>query len=197
MRKKILLIPALAAALVVATMADQGRTVEPVLQEAPACPLPVLTGYAREPVAMSDAEKGVLPADTKVEKFCYSDGAGTSHLVVRVIGGREKGSIHRPEMCLPAQGFQMAEPRDLAVGAISWHAVTLARQAAPSARFAYTFSNQEGFRTSSHLRRIFRDVWDRSLRGRIDRWVMTTVLSSAADDTALSAFLTALQEAER
>ena len=44
---------------------------------------------------------------------------------------------------------------------------------------AYTFFNQDGLRTASHLRRIFADVWDRSIHNRIDRWVMVTVHVSA------------------
>ncbi len=60
--------------------------------------------------------------------------------------------------------------------------------------FAYTFFNQDGYRTSSHLRRIFRDVWDRSMRGRIDRWVMLTVHSSVSDGAHLAAFLCELKE---
>ena len=59
--------------------------------------------------------------------------------------------------------------------------------------FAYTFFNQDGCRTSSHLLRIFRDVWDRSIRGRIDRWVMVTVNASVADDFRMSRILGSLK----
>ena len=59
--------------------------------------------------------------------------------------------------------------------------------------FAYTFFNQDGYRTSSHLRRIFRDVWDRSMRGRIDRWVMLTVHSSVSDEARIVMFLDKLK----
>ena len=33
----------------------------------------------------------------------------------------------------------------------------------------------EGYRTSRHESRIWRDVWDRTVHNRIDRWVMITV----------------------
>ena len=58
---------------------------------------------------------------------------------------------------------------------------------------AYTFFNQAGFRTSSHLKRIFRDVWDRSILGRIDRWVMTEVTTSSDDERTLVEFLRNLE----
>ena len=114
-----------------------------------------------------------------------------------MIGGKSKSSIHRPELCLPSQGFQMMNPRSLDAGGVAWHAVTLARGTLPPLGFAYTFFNQDGFRTSSHVRRILRDVFDRSFRARIDRWAMVTVNGSRADDASLGAFLAHLKEVIR
>jgi len=189
-----LVIPAVVAVLVVAAMTYQAKTVDPVLCEAPPVFLPDLPGYVAEVLEPSEAELHVLPADTRFEKRRYVAEDGTWHLVTAVIGGHSKSSIHRPELCLPAQGFQMTDPRSASVRDVDWHLVTLARKDAPSQGFAYTFYNQEGFRTSSHLERIFRDVWDRSILGRIDRWVMVTVNSSVSDERAQSEFLSLLKE---
>jgi len=189
-----LVIPVAAAALVVAAMAYQARTVVPVLCEAPAVALPDIPGYSAEVLEPSEAELHVLPADTRFEKRRYAADDGTWHLVTAVIGGHSKSSIHRPELCLPAQGFQMRDPREISVDGVDWHLVTLARKDAPSLGFAYTFYNQDGFRTASHLERIFRDVWDRSVLSRIDRWVMVTVNSSTADEKVLAAFLLELKK---
>ena len=187
MRK--IVIPAVTAALVIAAMLYQARTVDPVLCDAPEAKLVEIGGYTSEPVEVSEAEHHTLPADTQFDKRRYEDKDGNWFQVSMVIGGRSKSSIHRPELCLPTQGFQMMAPRTVAVGEIDWHFVTLARGAVPACGFAYTFFNQDGYRTSSHLKRIFRDVWDRSIRGRIDRWVMITVYSSDADEARLAAFL--------
>ena len=192
MRK--VLIPAVTAALVVAAMLYQARTVEPVLCAAPDARLVEIDGYASEPVEVSEAELHTLPPDTRFDKRCYTDASGNWFQVSAVIGGRSKSSIHRPEMCLPTQGFQMMSPQTVDVGGIDWHFVQLVHRTSPTVGFAYTFFNQDGFRTSSHLRRIFRDVWDRSVRGRIDRWVMITVYSSVADERRLAAFLSKLRE---
>ena len=194
MRK--VLTPLKAAVLVVAVMLYQARTVNPVLCEAPSVKLVEIKGFASEPIAISEAERTVLPADTEIDKRRYVSPDG-EFLVSVVVGGRSKSSIHRPELCLPAQGFQMASPRTVEVGGVEWHVVTLARKEASSMGFAYTFFNQDGYRTSSHLRRIFRDVWDRSMRGRIDRWVMLTVNSSISDEARLMAFLGKLKEVIR
>ena len=191
MRK--VLIPAVTAALVIAAMLYQARTVDPVLCDAPDAKLVEIAGYTSEPVEVSEAEHHTLPADTQFDKRRYEDGNGNWFLVSMVIGGKSKSSIHRPELCLPTQGFQMMAPRTREAGGVDWHLVTLARGAVPASGFAYTFFNQDGYRTSSHLRRIFRDVWDRSVRGRIDRWVMLTVHSSVSDEARLTAFLAKLK----
>ena len=187
MRK--VLIPAVTAALVVAAMLYQARTVDPVLCDAPDAKLVEIGGYTSAPVEVSEAEHHTLPADTQFDKRRYEDKDGNWYQVSMVIGGKSKSSIHRPELCLPTQGFQMMSPHTAESGGVEWHLVTLARGAVPACGFAYTFFNQDGYRTSSHLKRIFRDVWDRSIRGRIDRWVMVTVYSSDADEARLAAFL--------
>ena len=183
-----------AVALVVAVMAFQTRTVDPVYCEAPPVAFPEIAGLASEPVEPGEAERQGLPADTEVVKRRYGSPDGGWFLVTAVVGGRSRDSIHRPERCLPAQGFQMMSPRDEAVGGVEWHRVSLARKEVSSMNFAYTFFNQDGYSTGSHLRRIFRDVWNRSVRGRIDRWVMLTVFSSVSDDVRFRAFLDRMKE---
>lgn len=131
-------------------------------------------------------ENTVLPHDTRIVKRVYSSGWGARFIVSAVIGGRTKSSIHRPELCLPAQGFIMSNPVDFGVEGRPYHAIQLNGPASPPATLAYTFFNQEGVRTASHLRRIFTDTWDRSVLCRIDRWVMVTVHVSAPQGFAVS-----------
>ena len=192
-----LVMPAVTALLVVVAMIYQAKTVDPVLCEAPNVKLGELPGLVSEPVGVSEAERTVLPDDTGFDKRIYRAADGTWFQVSVVVGGRSKASVHRPELCLPAQGFQMTDPRDIEVGGVGWHLVTLARRADSSMGFAYTFFNQEGCRTSSHLRRVFRDVWDRSVLCRIDRWVMVTVSASTSDETRFRDFLFKLKEVVR
>ena len=183
------LVPLLTTLLVAVTMVFQAQTPETVVCEAPAVALGEIPGYASEKLEVSEAELTVLPADTQIEKRLYTAPDGHWFAVSAVIGGKSKSSIHRPELCLPTQGFQMMSPHTAEAGGVEWHLVMLARGSVPACGFAYTFFNQDGYRTSSHLKRIFRDVWDRSVRGRIDRWVMDTVYSPDADEARLVAFL--------
>ena len=188
-----IVISSLAVALVAAMMYLQTRTVEPVYCEAPTVAFGEIAGFASERSGISEAERKGLPRDTEVVKCRYQSPDGDWFVVTAVVGGRSRDSIHRPERCLPAQGFQMMSPRDRSVGGVGWHLVELARREATSMGFAYTFFNQDGYSTGSHFRRIFRDVWDRSVRGRIDRWVMLTVFSSVSDEARLTAFLDKLK----
>ena len=123
-------------------------------------------------------ENTILPKDTTILKRMYRT-RGVQFLVSAVISGAGKSSIHRPELCLPAQGFLMSNPTDFDVEGRPFHAVQITGPQQPPALLAYTFFNQAGVRTASHLRRIFLDTWDRSVHNRIDRWVMVTVHVSA------------------
>jgi hypothetical protein len=88
----------------------------------------------------------------------------------------------------------MVDPRTVDVGGERWRFITLARGGSPALAFAYSFFNQDGFRTPSHVKRILCDVWDRSVHNRIDRWVMVTVNSSNPDVSAMTAFLAKVRE---
>ena len=186
-------LPYFVAAAVIALMAWQGFVPDPVLCEARAPELAALDGFSFAPGEISEAELTTLPADTIIRRGTFAAEDGTAYHVSVVIGGRSKSSIHRPEMCLPSQGYQMRAPHTLAVGGRDWRRLDLARDNRCEA-FAYTFFDQTGFATASHLARIFKDVWDRSILNRIDRWVMVSVAANHADEAAFKEFLARLEE---
>ena len=188
------LVPLLTTLLVAVTMAYQAQTPETVVCAAPAVALGEIPGFTSEELPVSEAELEVLPADTQILKRLYTAPGGHWFAVSAVIGGKSKSSIHRPELCLPSQGFLMTDPRTRTVGRTDWRVITLdGGRERPSLGFAYTFFNQAGYRTCSHVDRIFRDVWDRSIYNRIDRWVMVTVNSSCADERVVLMFLERLK----
>ena len=125
-------------------------------------------------------ELTVLPSDTRFVKRLYRSASGQEYLVSAVIGGVSKRSLHRPELCLPGQGFTLLEPRDIDAGGRPFRALKLLPpHGGPPHLMAYTFFNQAGVRMASHTRRIFADTWDRTVHNRIDRWVMVTVHASS------------------
>jgi len=183
------LIPVATAAAVIAVMAWQGMEAEPVVCDAPDVRLGDIQGFESECIPPSEGELHTLPSDTIIDKRVYRAKDGAWYMATLVIGGRFKSSIHRPELCLPSQGFQMADPRTKEIQGVDWRLLTLLRGDAPSMLFSYTFFNQDGFRTDSHVARIFRDVWDRSVNCRIDRWAMVTVNAFPADERRFESFL--------
>ncbi len=188
-----IVIPLITVLLVVAVMIYQAQTPIAVLTEDPNIHLFELPGYESVELGASEAELTILPKDTRIEKRRYQAEDGSWFQVSLVVGGASKSSIHRPELCLPSQGLQMTHPRTVQVDGRDWRLITLALNQGGEAGFAYTFLNQTGFQTASHTRRIFQDVWDRSIYNRIDRWVMITVSASSAKDVDLIAIIEKLK----
>ena len=185
----------IAAVLTVSVMFVQTLTPQVTVCEPPRIEFGEIAGFRSGEVPPSEAELSVLPGDTKFVKRRYENAAGDWYLVSAVIGGKSKMSIHRPELCLPTQGFLMTGSRTVEASGLEWRFITLERAGMESLGFCYTFFNQDGFRTPSHVKRILRDIWDRSVHNRIDRWVMITVNSSRTDDAGMIDFIAKIKEA--
>ena len=190
-----------AAAFYSSVFVFQARTPVATIAKAPDVPFRSIAGYTTddgrfaEVQRISEAELNILPKDTRVEKKMYVSRNGAQFLVAHIIGGTSRASIHRPELCLPSQGYVMSNPRNFEVAGRPWHVIDIARAGEARGMEAYTFFNQEGFRTASHTSRIFRDVVDRSVLNRVDRWVMVTVHTFGANEGDLLEFLAALEAA--
>ncbi len=168
--------PVFAAAMFAGVFAFQQLSPAATVAAAPDVALGALAGYVDEDCPAPEQDLGVLPADTRVMRRRYSpEQGGASFVETLVFGGTRRASIHRPELCLPAQGFAMSNLRGVEVGGRPWRLVDVDGKGA-HLTLAYTFFNQDGFSTASHVARIARDVWDRSVLNRVDRWVMCTVV---------------------
>ncbi len=199
---KNILIPLLALALFIPAMIGLGRAPAPEVALAPDATLPEtldvgdahFVGFAVEP---SEAELNLLTGAV-LSKRAYTlplyFGDRVIFQVSTIVSGPDKNSLHRPEICLPSQGFTMGAYRTLTVGDVVWHVIDLlGPEDKPVALFAYTFVNQDGYRTASHESRIWRDIWDRSIHNRVDRWVMTSVQLFHTDTRVLEPILAALK----
>lgn len=127
---------------------------------------------------VSRAELDILPADTKSRKVTYTFDSGDVFTIALVISGRNRMSIHRPELCLPSQGFSMSEREVRMIlpdVPMACFALSRPNRVQPSG-FAYLFLNSDGA-TVSNLERVVGDSLDRSLHNRIRRWAMITVSS--------------------
>lgn len=146
------------------------------------CPL---CGEKLFPISL--AETTELPIDTTFYKRNYHSADGLTCAVNVVIAGRSRGSIHRPELCLPAQGFAMlsAGRMSLRLGRgrpLIVRKIDAKRTDSPSVCLVYWFLSRE-HETCSHSQRILLDVWDRSIHNRVNRWAMVAINVSSPLDS--------------
>lgn len=152
--------------------------------------LPTLVGEfwgTTEPV--SPSELALLPGDTEFAKKIYQDLSGNSLTAQIVLSGGEKRSIHRPEVCLPGQGWSIQSgeviPIALANGrSLDVMKLTLTRQieVAPGEQrtmksyFLYWFVGKDTS-TPYHWVRLLKTNWDMVTKKRQHRWAY--VIASA------------------
>ena len=157
--------------------------------------LPTLVGEywgTSEPV--SPSELALLPADTEFEKKIYQDLSGNSLTAQVVLSGGEKRSIHRPEVCLPGQGWliQSGEvvPITLANGrTLDVMKLTLNREieTAPGERknlksyFLYWFVGKDTT-TPYHWVRLAQTNWDMVTKKLQHRWAYVIVSAPVLEE---------------
>jgi hypothetical protein len=128
---------------------------------------------------MNHAEKRMLPADTGlVRKYYERDGTQPVNVNV-VLSGDDRSSIHRPQVCMTANGYEIVndtllriplgegrEPLDVMVLDMDR---TGADGRVETIYYAYWFVGK-GRETASHVRRMVWMATDRVLRGVSHRW---------------------------
>ena len=150
--------------------------------------LPTLIGEfwgTSEPVSPSELQ--ILPGDTEFEKMIYQDLSGNTLTAQIVLSGGEKRSIHRPEICLPAQGWTINSgevvPVTLANGRrLDVMKLTLNREieTAPGERknlksyFLYWFVGKDTT-TPYHWVRVAKTNWDMVRNKLLHRWAYVIV----------------------
>jgi hypothetical protein len=136
---------------------------------------------------VSESEKVILPADTEFAKKIYSDGMGNDIHCQIVLAGAEKRSIHRPEVCLPAQGWTIKSgevvPVKLADGrTIEVMKLTVVRpvtlnngtQRDLTSVFCYWFIGKHAT-TPHHFVRVLKTNLDMLLHNTNHRWAYVIV----------------------
>jgi len=135
----------------------------------------------------SEGERTVLPKDTEIIKKVYTNPVGEIINAQIVLSGAEKRSIHRPELCLPAQGWtingreyrtvKLADGRTITV---MCDTITRQVEVAPGVSkplttlFYYWFVG-DGTTTASHAMRILLSSWDRVVHHKNHRWAYIAV----------------------
>lgn len=150
--------------------------------------LPVhVQGFTGTPQGVSEGERTVLPKDTEIIKRTYTNTSGEIINAQIVLSGAEKRSIHRPELCLPAQGWSINGRKYLPVKlsdgrlvTVMCDTITRRVEVAPGVNrpltslFCYWFVG-DGVHTASHVMRILLTSWDRIVHHKNHRWAYIAV----------------------
>ena len=135
---------------------------------------------------MSLAERQILPESSAFAHRLYRRG-GDTIMVNVVVTGRERSSIHRPEWCLPAQGFRIDQSEQTSFTdkrSRQERAVTLldvsrrdSKISGIGGTFAYWFVGN-GRRVATHRQRLLYMAWDALREGRQHRWAYVSLLQA-------------------
>jgi len=151
------------------------------------------------PEQVTQRERDELAADTSFARRIYSNGLGDNILASIVLAGEDPdNSLHRPERCLPAQGWTMMDSK----------VITIKDPALPNGRLKVTrlhsqqkFPDSQGNMhtvynlnyywfvgytelTSSAIQRAVMDIRDRVIKGYDQRWAYVTVASNITEYTS-------------
>jgi len=141
----------------------------------------------------SKGERDILGPDTQFARKVYTKGTDEIFVSIVVSGPDMNTSIHRPERCLPAQGWSVADSQAVAIALPS---STLNATRLLNIR-SMTLSNGQPFKlrglnyywfvghsevTASHFKRTWIDIRDRVLKGRNQQWAYVTIGSTITKD---------------
>lgn len=154
------------------------------LVECPDCGSPVNS--------MSPSEYGMLPRDTILNRQAYHHPVADSVQAAIVLSGRDRASLHRPELCLTLPGREISRTHRLEVDVgeedllqvrvldlLTTVKLPNGRTGQIGSYYAYWFSAKDR-QTPNHLARMFWMAADKVLRSKIDRWAYISV-SGARD----------------
>jgi exosortase len=148
--------------------------------------------------AVTEVERQILPPDTGFSRRTYvslSDPSKQAFLSI-VLSGRDRTSIHRPELCLIGQGWtilgsfahQFTFPDRRAtipatVLRVQSDVMTENGRVKVPDLVAYYFVGGDLI-VASHWERMVRDAWNRVIHGRSDRWAYVLILTEESDGEA-------------
>ncbi|MGB8166669.1 MAG: exosortase C-terminal domain/associated protein EpsI [Chthoniobacteraceae bacterium] len=157
--------------------------------------LPEYSGeWYGQSVKVSDREIAILGPDTEFSRKTYTNGRGDEIQVSIVLSGQDMNtSIHRPERCLPAQGWTIADKHAIQIpvaglGVVPVTCLSNVRSVPSDDKplsvhnvSYYWFAGHTDL-TASHLDRTMIDIRDRILHGYNQRWAYITVSAVVTDN---------------
>jgi EpsI family protein len=143
---------------------------------------------------VGEGERQILGPDTQFSRMLYTNAVGDEVNASIVLSGPDMNtSIHRPERCLPAQGWTIADSRTVSLPTAkgTFKATRLhnmrnvrtdnGRPLTIHSIDYYWFVGHSDI-TASHLQRTWFDIRDRLLKGQNQQWAYVTVAATITKD---------------
>jgi len=163
-----------------------------------------LPGWKAEPLPEAQIVRDTLPKDTSFGQRRYTQPDGFWAMVNVVLMGTDRTSIHKPEICMTAQGWQndaaathvekvpisKPTPYELPVMQMVGSLNTVDNTGQPvTVRGIYVYWFIDGDRfTARHSERMWWMARDVVLTGVLDRWAYVSVFSVCAPGQEAAAF---------
>lgn len=162
-----------------------------------------LDGWYGTKTQESEVERATLAADTRFSKAVYREDAlllssRKPDINVSIVysGSDMNNSIHRPERCLPAQGHMNLQSQVRHIRLTNGREITFTRLSSfipnkevPGGRIRfvhyYAFIGH-GTICHNHLQRTAQDMFDRVVRGAVERWAYIQVGTYWGDELGIS-----------
>jgi len=151
----------------------------------------VVGAWIGDDAAVTQKELDTLAKDTQFARKIYTGPEGDQILVSIVLSGDDMtNSIHRPERCLPAQGWQMRSSSSRMIQIPGGKSLEVTRlqnvrtvQTRDKRRLTVTNLDYYWFigykdMTASHLTRTEIDLRDRIMYGYSQRWAYVTIAAN-------------------
>ena len=152
-----------------------------------------VAGFTSQPLPLTDGELVTLPRDTTFGRRVYTAPDGFSLMLSVVLMGRDRTSLHKPEICLPTQGAKIEKSEPLTVAILEPQAYDLpvtrilfsqpgereGRSAARRGVYVYWFV-ADGQLTREHNQRMLWMTRDLVTKGILQRWAYLSCYTECA-----------------
>lgn len=151
--------------------------------------LPLFLGdYQGSENDMTPKEKNLLDEGVRLTRSVYVSPAGRLIMATVILSGFEKRSLHRPEVCLPNQGWTVTDRTPISLRLADGREITLMMmrifrdvEPQPGVRIRtrainfYWYIGSNGTTCADHYEHVFLSYYDAVFRNIQHRWAMASI----------------------
>ena len=151
--------------------------------------LPLSLGdYQGREFDMTAAEKNLLDEGVKLSRNIYASAKGRQIMATVILSGFEKRSLHRPEVCLPNQGWTVTDRTPIPLQLADGREITIMMmrifrdvEPQPGVRIRtrainfYWYIGSDGTTCADHYEHVFLSYYDAVFRNIQHRWAMASI----------------------